>query len=217
MRLSLFILSLTIFASCADKKEEWLKSYAQTKCAYSRETENIKADSVKTIAPLINEKTQLQDQLQKITAPFEERIKGFNEGLKEAQRDYMKEYRKAEEAQSERYGHRNTPAYEKKLSSLENIKATKISALQNKIAKVKEEMEANSDFKNLNEKIKLLEDKINSSLTVISEKHKPTIDSLQELLNTENSNFKRMQSEMETVEKKQFELKRDSIRVNPCN
>mgnify|MGYP000932998978 FL=1 len=77
-------------------------------------------------------------------------------------------------------------------------------------------MEHNGDYKTIAEKNRLNEEKIKLTQEMIIAKHKPTIDSLQELLNVENSNFKRMNSELEPSEQKVLELKRDSIRTNPC-
>lgn len=207
---------LLALISCADKKEEWLKNYAQTKCAYQNEEDKIKTDSIEQVSSLIAERAKLQEQVSIITAPFEKKIVGLNEGIKEAQREYMKSYRKAEEAQNAKFGHQNTPAYEKELNHLENIKATKIESLQKKIAEVKSEMENNSDYKSIAEKIKIQDEKIKVTQEKITKNHRVVIDSLQELLNVQNNNFKHLKSELEPTKQKILELKRDSIRVNPC-
>lgn len=218
MRLKLIGIYILLFAlvSCADKKEEWLRCYAQTKCIYQTEEAKIKADSIEQIPSLISEKEKLQEQLSSVTAPFEKRISELNEGIKGAQSEYMKAYRIAEGKQSAKFGHRNTPAYEKEINELENIKRTKISSLQHKIAEVKSEMENNNEYRSITEKIKAQDNKIKTTQEAIITSHKAVIDSLQELLNVENSNFKRMISELEPSEQKVLESKRDSIRVNPC-
>lgn len=211
----IYILLFTI-TSCADKKEEWLQRYAQTKCAYQTEEDKIKADSTEQIPSLIAEREKLKEQLSTVTAPFKKKMNELNEGIKEAQSEYMKAYRIAEGKQSERYGHRNTPAYEKEITNLDLVKRTKISTLQNKIADAKSEIESNNDYKSITEKIKIQDEKIKTTQESIIISHKAVIDSLQELLNVENSNFKRMSSELEPKEQKALELKRDSIRTNPC-
>lgn len=218
MGFKLIGISFLLFAitSCADKKEEWLQRYAQTKCAYQTEEDKIKTDSTEQIPSLIAEREKLKEQLSTITAPFERKINELNEGIKEAQSEYMKAYRIAEGKQSAKYGHRNTPAYEKEINNLDLVKRTKISILQNKIAEVKSEMESNNDYKSIAEKIKIQNEKIKVTQETITMNHMVVIDSLQELLNVENSNFKRMKSELEPTEQKILELKRDSIRVNPC-
>ncbi len=218
MRFQLIGICLLLFGitSCADKKDEWLERYAQTKCAYENEEGKIKADSIAQIPSLLNEREKLNEQLFVISAPFEKKINELNEGMKEAHREYMKSYRIAEGKQSVKYGHRNTPAYEKEINNLDIIKRTKISKLQYKITEIKSEMEHNGDYKTIAEKNRLNEEKIKLTQEMIIAKHKPTIDSLQELLNVENSNFKRMNSELEPSEQKVLELKRDSIRTNPC-
>lgn len=202
--------------SCVDKKEEWLQRYAQTKCAYQKEEERIKADSLKQIPSLIAEKKKLQDHLSSITAPFEKKVLELNEEIKETQREYMKAYRIAEGEQSVKFGHASTPEYDKKINRLENIKATKITSLQNKIAEIKLEMESKIDYKSISEKIQIQDLKIKATQEAIGTNHKLAIDSLQELLNVENSNFKRMKSELNRSEQKILELKRDSVRTNPC-
>lgn len=207
---------LFVLYSCADKKEDWLQKYAQTKCAYQNEEDKINADSIAKISSLIAEMEKLQKQLTFITSPCDKRIKELNEEIQNAQKDYMKAYRIAEGKQSEKYGHRNTPAYEKEINKLDLIKRNKISSLQNRIAEVKSEMESKDEYKSITEKIKLKEDKIKTTKDLITTTHKPVIDSLQELLDLENSNFKRLKSEFEPTEQKNFELKRDSIRANPC-
>lgn len=202
--------------SCADKKTQWLEQYAQTKCAYQTEAEKIKADSVLQIPSLLTEKEKLQEQSLVISAPFEKKIEELNEEIKEAQREYMKAYRIAEQAQNAKFGHRDTPAYAKEIGNLENIKAKKIESLQNKIAKVKSELENKSDYKSVTDKIKLQDEKLKAIQEAIIVKHKAVIDSLQDLLNVQNSNFKRMKSELEPNEQTILESKRDSIRTNPC-
>ena len=113
---------IILFVSCTDKKEEWLQRYAQTKCAYQNEEDKISADSNAKIPSLIAEKEKLQEQLNFITSPFDKKIKELNEGIKDAQKDYMKAYRIAEGKQSVKYGHRNTLAYEKEIYNLDLIK-----------------------------------------------------------------------------------------------
>lgn len=207
---------LFALTSCSDKKEKWLEQYAQTKCAYQTETEKIKADSIQQIPSLLTEKEKLQEKLSLITAPFEKKTKELNDGIKEVQREYMKSYRVAEEAQNAKFGHRNTPAYEKKINQLESITSTKIALLQNKITGIKSEMENNRDYQSITEKIKSQDEKLKEIQETIIAKHKTVIDSLQELLNVENGNFKRLKSELEPNEQTILESKRDSIRTNPC-
>ena len=209
-------LLLFAFTSCADKKAQWLEQYAQTKCAYQTEVEKVKVDSIAQIPSLLAEKEKLLEQLLFISAPFEKKTKELNEGIKEAQREYMKAYRIAEQAQNAKFGHRDTPAYVKEISNLENKKAKKIESLQNKIAEVKSELENKNDYKSVIEKIKLQDEKIKAIQDGIIVKHKTVIDSLQELLNVQNSNFKRLKSELEPNEQTILESKRDSIRINPC-
>lgn len=216
MRVCLIIVCFMTLISCADKKQEWLKNYAQTKCAYQMEQEKIKADSVKQTSNLIAEMEKTKKELAKFCLPFENKLIALNGQIKDVQKEYMKSYRKAEEAQSSKFGHRNTPAYEKELNKLENIKADKMSSVKNKIAQLKTDMEAKSEYKKLTGQLSQIEEQIKNTQEVIITKHKTTVDSLQELLNVQNSNFKRMKSEMQTNEQIEFELKRDSIRINPC-
>jgi hypothetical protein len=207
---------LFILTSCADKKAQWLEQYAQTKCAYQTEEDKIKSDSIEQIPSLIAERLKLQEQLSIITTPFEKKIEELNEEIKEAQREYMKSYRKAEEAQNAKFGHQNTPAYEKEINRLDIIKSTKIATVQNKIAEVKSEMESNANYKSIIDKITNQDKKIKVTQETIINNHKTTIDSLQELLNVQNSNYKRMKSELAPAEQIILELKRDSIRTKPC-
>lgn len=212
----MFFTCIIFCVSCTDKKEEWLKRYAQTKCAYKNEKDKVNADSIAKISSLIAEKEKLQEQLNLITSSFDKKIKELNEGINAAQKDYMKAYRIAEGKQSAKYGHRNTPAYEKEINNLDLIKRTKISSLEHKIAEVKSEMESKDEYKSITGKIKLQDDKIRTTKELITTTHKSVMDSLQELLDLENSNFKRLKSEFEPAEQNKFELKRDSIRANPC-
>jgi hypothetical protein len=112
MKFQLIGICLLLFAltSCADKKAQWLEQYAQTKCAYQTEVEKVKVDLIAQIPSLLAEKEKLLEQLLFISAPFEKKTKELNEGIKEAQREYMKAYRIAEQAQNAKFGHRDTPA-----------------------------------------------------------------------------------------------------------
>jgi hypothetical protein len=151
-----------------------------------------------------------------ITSSFEEKIAKLNEAIKEAQHEYMKAYRIAEERQNEKFGHKSTPAYEKEINKLDLIKQNKISNLQNKIDQIKSEMQKNDDYQLITNNIKVQEDKIKMSENNIVVSHKSVLDSRQELLNVENDNFKRLKTQLTSSEQKTLELKRDSIRVNPC-
>jgi hypothetical protein len=218
MRVLGFILSaiLLMLASCADKKNEWLKQYAQTKCAYQTEQDIIKADSIEQVSSLVADRLKLQEQLSIIAAPFEKKIVELNEEVKKVKREYMKSYRMAEEAQNAKFGHQNTPAYEKEINRLDNIKQTKTFTLERKISEVKSELENSKDYISITKKIRSQDEKIITTKESIITNHKVVIDSLQELLNVENSNFARIKSELDPKEQKTLELKRDSIRVNPC-
>jgi chromosome segregation ATPase len=205
-----------ILISCADKKQEWFKNYAQTKCAYQTEQEKIKADSIKQISGLIADIEKTKKELAVFCSSYENKLAALNEQTKDVQKEYMRAYRKAEEIQSAKFGHRNTPAYEKELNKLENTKTDKMTTVQNKITQLKAEMESKSEYKKLTKQLKQAEEQIKITLETIIANHKVTVDSLQEELDVENSNFKRMKSEMKNNEQKIFELKRDSIRTHPC-
>ncbi|HSH67380.1 MAG TPA: hypothetical protein VLB84_16670, partial [Bacteroidia bacterium] len=155
-------------------------------------------------------------KLTQIKKPFENQISKLNDDITNVHNEYMKVYRKAEGEQSEKYGHVSTPAYEKKINKLEIMKQEKASVLEKKIADVKAQMESQADFIFLTKQIKSVENKIKNAQQSIVNSHKPSVDSLQELLNTENSNYKDLKKELNQPEQNELELKRDSIRANPC-
>jgi hypothetical protein len=59
----IIVFSCIIFiCSCSDNTEEWLKQYAQTKCAYQKEKDKIKADSILRIPSMLAEKQKMQTE-----------------------------------------------------------------------------------------------------------------------------------------------------------
>lgn len=215
-RFYMYVLLLLTWTSCSDKKEEWLKNYSETKCAYQTVQSKIKADSIEQIPPLLSEREKLNEELIAIKVPFEKKIDGLNENISEEQKEYMKSYRKAEGEQSARFGHTSSPAYERIISELENKRDTKIALLQKQITCIKSEMESNEKYKAITEKIRLQDEKIKASQEGIIVKHKMVVDSLQEYLNLLNANYKNLKADQAPSEQKIFEQKRDSIRANPC-
>lgn len=204
--------------SCGNKTEKWLNDYAKTKCAYQQEEQMIQDDSINQIAPLVLEKENLLQELNLLSAPFQNRIELINQEMTETFIKFGEEYRKKTDKHSAQYGHVSTPEYERAIESLQNKEDTKISLLKENIKKINDKLNSDSEIKDKSQQIELTEYKIDSSWNSISGKHQPIIDSLQQELNTLNRNYKNILNELSQEGKKSFEMTRDSIiRNNPCS
>ncbi len=218
-RISAFlVVALSVMLnSCGNKTENWLNDYAKTKCAYHQEEQMMQDDSISQIAPLVLEKENLLQELNLLSAPFQNRIELLNQEIAEALIKFGEEYRKKTDKHSAQYGHISTPEYEKAIENFTIKRDTKISLLKENINQINEELSNDSEIKNKSQEIELLESKIDSSWNSIIDKHRPIIDSLQQELNTLNRNYKNILNELSQEEKKSFEMRRDSIRSNPCS
>ncbi len=222
----IFLRSISVFLvvalsvmlnSCRNKTENWLNDYAKTKCAYQQEEQMMQDDSVSQIASLVLEKQNLLQELNLLSAPFQNKIELMNQEIAKALTKFGEEYRKKTDKHSAQYGHISTPEYEKAIENLQIKRDTKISLLKENINQINEELSNDSEIKNKSQEIELLESKIDSSWNSIIDKHRPIIDSLQQELNTLNRNYKNILNELSQEEKKSFEMSRDSIRSNPCS
>lgn len=212
------IVALTVVLnSCGNKTENWLNDYAKTKCAYQQEEQMMQDDSVSQITPFVLEKENLLQELNLLSVPFQNRIELMNQEIAEALIKFGEEYRKKTDKHSAQYGHISTPEYEKAIENLQIKRDTKISLLKEDIKQINEELSSDSEILNKSQQVELLGSKIDSLWHSISSNHQPTIDSLQQVLNKLNGNYKNIMNELSQEEKKSFEMSRDSIRSNPCS
>ena len=222
----IFLRSISVFLvvalsvmlnSCRNKTENWLNDYAKTKCAYQQEEQMMQDDSVSQIASLVLEKQNLLQELNLLSAPFQNKIELMNQEIAKALTKFGEEYRKKTDKHSAQYGHISTPEYERAIENSQIKRDTKISLLKKKKKKINDELSSNSEIQSKSQEIELFESKIDSSWNSIIGKHQPIIDSLQQELNTLNRNYKNILNELSQGEKKSFEMSRDSTRNNPCN
>lgn len=159
---------------------------------------------------------KLLTEKKEIANPYGEKIDVLKRQIKDEQKKYMEEYRNLSDKHNEKHGHVSTPEYEKSLIRIQQSSDNRIASIQKKIKMINDEMRSNNEYQILVGKIALIENKIKEQGSTIHNKYKPAFDSLQEVLNNLNSNYKTILKDLANDEKQILESKRDSIRKYPC-
>jgi hypothetical protein len=176
-----------------------------------------KADSINRIAPIITKKLQYQIELQKIKAPYETRIRNLEQKISDAESNYMINYRKVTNKQSEQYGHNTTPAYERKIQLLQNNLTLLQESYEVAIKNVKTEIILDRHCISLNKQIKDLEVQESSDKKALNDRYKSRFDSLNEQLFILNREYDDIVSRISPDDRRNFEFIKNSIERNPCS
>jgi hypothetical protein len=213
----LYVVSLIVyFSSCQDQKQQWLNKYAEIKCAYVTDTTNRENDKSLITKAYGIEKEAAQKNLSKVNAVYKAEIKLLEEKIIKENSEYHKKYRTESDKQSDLYGHFSTPAYEKKMYALKVSLAKSIEAYKDQIEQIKMQRDADSKYKQCLVEIQKIANVILEKEKIIDTRYKTSIDSLQKLLNEQNSKFNDIAANLSGIELQDFTLKRDNLKENPC-
>lgn len=201
-----------ILMGCQNKKENWLRDYAQTKFAYQQVQQTMNDDSVKQIASTVLEKEKCLHELALLSEQFNKAIEFLNQEIKQEQDKFVQAYRKTTDRHNEKYGHVSTPGYEKAIENLQKSRDSKILSLQENIRKLNAELSSNPEVQKKSLQIQILTKKIDAKKNTIRTHFKSKLDSLQEKLNSLNRNFQNMLNQLPPEDKSSFKRSRDSIR-----
>jgi hypothetical protein len=213
---AVIILAAFFFTRCADKKEHWVGSYAEVKCAYQREKDAMAADSARVIVPLVKEREDLLKKINEAAAPFNAEIDRLKAEIAVQQNNYKKEYRIVTDKHNDKYGHVSTPQYKNAISRLQLTRDERVAAIQEKIKAVQSRREADKNYRELTGSLELLDEKIKAGNDQLKRNHVAAFDSLQNVLNSLNHEYKTIVTALSAAEKQTLEARRDSIRENPC-
>lgn len=208
--------SVLIIASCTNGETQWSEQFAHASCSLQQLNTKYKTDSIDRIAPIITKKLQYQIELQKIKAPYETRIQNLEQKISEAESNYMVNYRKVTDKQSEQYGHNTTPTYERKIQLLQNNLTLLQESYEVAIKNVKTEIILDRHCISLNKQIKDLETQKFSAQGILNDRYKPRFDSLNEQLFILNREYNDIVSRISPKDRKNFEFIKKSIERNPC-
>lgn len=220
MRMSKYILYvvfiITYFSSCKDEKQQWLNKYAEIKCAYITDTVSRANDKKAVAKAFIIEKEAAEKSLLKANSGYRTEIKLLEEKIKTENSEYLKKYRAESDRQSDMYGHFSTPAYEKKIYSLKVNSAKNVDAFNQQIEQIKLRRDADNDYKRCLGDLQKITKAVSEKDRLIDSQYENSIDSLQKLLNQQNAKFTEIAANLTGSELKDFTLRRDNLKENPC-
>lgn len=209
-------LIILCFAACKNKSADWISNYQHVKCEYAKTQMLFDADTLNTTKELYANVNTVQIQINKIETPYLKRIGVVEEKAKLVKENYFTEYRRISAEQNKIYGHQSTPGYDKKIEDLDQKQKKELDILFKQRESINKELYENINYIDLVSKLNQLLTEIESAKAIVKEKYQPTFDSLQNLLNGLNKQFKTIILNMEKEDEQKFTSQRDDIRKSPC-
>src|SRR5947207_627041 len=122
------LLTFMILISCKKKEHSWLEEYQQTKCKWSNTEKLFKNDSLLASNKFGYKLTELNKKIKLIQEPYQDKIEAIQKQIEDVHEKHLEISRKFTDAQTQKYGHRSTPEYERKLDLNQQDENQKVSS-----------------------------------------------------------------------------------------
>jgi hypothetical protein len=212
----LIFLSLFFTYSCGNKKEEWLKEYAITKCTYVTKVNQRDGLIANATATLLSEKEQTLSEFKAYAEKYQVHFDVLNQQIQWAKDDYVKKYKEESDKQNSIHPHPSKQQYEKTIKALQEKRDQEISDDRDEINKFQTLQANDATYIQYTIKLADIDKTIGETEEKIKIDFKSSIDSLQNLMNKQDENFKTIVSSLHGEELKKFTTQRDSLVNNPC-